>query len=138
MNTQTDDDFVKSLKVKEAKMKDSISAKKHEIAVIEKQLTSIKRAIEAFEGIKYGHETKAKIAIPAQYSKNLTWSEKVMWAAKETGGGFVDNIAEAISKLEPELNKKAVKGMVTQYASQLKKSGNLRYEKTGIKYKYFI
>jgi hypothetical protein len=138
MNTPADDDFVKSLKAKEAKMKDSISAKKHEIAVIEKQLTSIKRAIEAFEGIKYGHELRPKIAIPASYNKNLTWSEKVMWAAREINGGFVDNIADTIAKLEPELNKKAIKGMVTQYASQLKKSGNLKHEKMGIKHKYFI
>src|ERR1700677_1564424 len=98
--------IINILKAKEAKMKDSISAKKHEIAVIEKQLNSIKRAIEAFEGIKYGHEPKAKIVIQAHYSKNLTWSEKVMWAAKETGGGFVDTITDVIAKLEPELNKK--------------------------------
>jgi hypothetical protein len=138
MNSQTDDDFIKGLKAKEAKMKDSISTKKHEIAVIEKQMVSLKRVIEAFEGIKYGHEPKAKIAIPATYTKNLSWSEKVIWATKEIGGGFVDNITDVIARLEPELNKKAIKGMVTQYASQLKKSGNLRHEKMGIKYKYFI
>lgn len=133
-----DDDFVKSLKAKEAKMKESIAAKKHEITVIEKQMLSVKRAIEAFEGIKYGEKPKIKITMPAQYSKSLTWSEKVMWATKEIGGGFVDNIADAIHKLEPDANKKAIKGMVTQYASQLKKSGNLRHEKNGMKYKYFI
>jgi hypothetical protein len=138
MNPTSDDDFIKGLKAKEAKMKESISAMKHEIAVIEKQMISIKRVIEAFEGIKYGHEAKAKIAIPAEYAKSLTWSEKVMWATKQIGGGFVDNITDAIAKSEPDLNKKAIRGMVTQYASQLKKSGNLKHEKTGIKYKYFI
>ena len=61
-----------------------------------------------------------------------------MWATKQIGGGFVDNITDAIAKSEPDLNKKAIRGMVTQYASQLKKSGNLKHEKAGIKYKYFI
>ena len=83
MHTSPDDDFVKSLKAKEAKMKEAIDSKKHEIAVIEKQMLSVKRAIEAFEGIKYGEKPKIKINIPAQYSKNLTWSEKVMWATKK-------------------------------------------------------
>jgi hypothetical protein len=138
MTVHSDDDFVKSLKAKETKMRESISAKKHEITVIEKQLLSIKRAIEAFEGIKYGQNIKPKVIIPTQYSKNLTWSEKVMWSVKEIGSGFVDNITEVIAKLEPDLNKKNIKGMVTQYSSQLKKSGNLKYEKIGIKYKYFI
>jgi hypothetical protein len=138
MNLSTDDDFIKSLKAKEAKMKDSILAKKQEIAVIEKQMASIKRVVDTFESIKYGQEPKTKIVIPAQYEKHLTWSEKVMWATKEIGGGFVDNITEFLAKLEPDSNKKAIKGMVTQYASQLKKSGNLKYEKIGIKYKYFI
>jgi hypothetical protein len=135
---QTDHDFIKSLKAKQTKMREEIATKKQEIASIEKKIISVKRAIEAFEGIKYGEEPKVKIAIPADYSKNLTWSEKVLWAAHGIGGGFVDNIADKIAKVEPDLKKETLKRIVTQYASQLKKSGNLRHEKVGIKFKYLI
>lgn len=138
MNPPVDEDFLKNLKAKEAKMRDSIADKKHEIAVIEKQINSLKRVIEAFEGIKYGEKPKIRIIVPAEYSKNLTWSEKVMWATKKIGGGFVNDITEVIAGLESGSDKKAIKGMVTQYASQLKKSGNLRHEKAGVRYKYFV
>jgi len=136
--SQNDTHFTEGLKAKQAKMKEEIAAKKREIVAIEKKITAIKRAIEAFEGIKYGEDPKIQIPIPAEYSKSLTWSEKVLWTTQKTGGGFVDNITEAIAHLEPELNKKTLKRIVTQYASQLKKSGNLRHEKVGIKYKYLV
>lgn len=134
----TDHDFVKSLQVKQAKMKEIIAEKKQEIAVIEKQVAAVKKAMEAFEEIKYGKKSDMKIEAPAEYSKNLTWSEKVLWATKSIGGGFVENIAQAILKKEPDLNEVILKRMVTQYASRLGKRDNLKYEKIGIKYRYMI
>jgi hypothetical protein len=138
MSTAPDDEFIKNLKAKEAKMKAEISVKKQEIAIIEKQMASVKRTIEAFEGIKYGIEPKAKIPVPEVYSKHLPWAEKVLWAVKDIGGGVVDDITDALAKFDPNADKKSIKSMVTQYASQLKKSGNLQHQKLGIKHKYFI
>jgi len=138
MISQADDDFIKGLKAKEAKMKEDISTKKKEIAMIEKQMAAVKRVIEAFEGIKYGIELKNKIRVPEEYSKSLTWSEKVLWAINKIGGGFVDDITAAIANMEPDLNKETLKRIVTQYASQLKKNNYLKHEKSGIRFKYFI
>lgn len=137
----TDEDYIRGLKAREAKVTSDIAEKEKEIIGMRENLKVIKTAIEGFKGLVKSQTPEKeikKISIPAQYSNELTWSKKILFIVNFLNGALVSDITDELIKREPEKDVLATKRIVTMYASHLKRYGNLRFEVLGNKYRYMI
>ncbi len=140
----SDEQIIKSLKRKEHEHLSAINKAKQTIVQSERTLKVIRDALAGYK--KLGETTSASLMngeissksfeIPREYSKNLTWAQKIMFVIQKKKGGFVGDVVAELEKLEPGI--KRAKQAVTFYCSSLKSEGYLKFEKVGIKYRYYM
>ncbi len=150
INDVSDELIVQSLKMKEKEHTEIIAQSKLQIQHSEKTLKVIRDALSGYKKLggtltnKLSESKQTTLAlpkaveIPKQYSKDLTWTQKIFFVLESFGdtGAYVNQIADEIVRLQPDIPR--AKEATTFYCSALKKDGRLGYEKHGIKYKYFI
>ena len=64
----------------------------------------------------------------SNYDSSWNWENKIIYALKNLGEANVDQIAEFIFNIEPELNKKTVRNSLGVRASKMKKAKLLKYK----------
>lgn len=62
------------------------------------------------------------------YNSDWNWENKIIYTLKYLGEGNVDQIADFIFNMEPNLNKKTVRNSIGVRASKMKKAKLLKYK----------
>ncbi|WP_342647102.1 hypothetical protein [Mucilaginibacter sp. CSA2-8R] len=83
-------------------------------------------------------EPAQPIDIPVKYSDDLPVNQKIVFALKEIGSGFTEDIANAMAQYEPKSDAKKLSRQITVPLNELKEAGHIKIEKIGRKDRYSL
>lgn len=129
-------EFLTVLKAKEKELEAQLSQNS-----IFKQLEGVRTTIALFQNgtSENGHEpTLQTIKIPAEYSSDLTWKERVLFVLNKLNTAYVSQIVEELKRLGAKDSEEALSKRVGVTVSAMKKKKILGVKWVGKKGEYFI
>jgi hypothetical protein len=97
-----------------------------------------KRKTKEEQQLKEPELAEKTIDVPEKYTDDLTINAKVIFALKEIGSGFNEDIANAMAQYEPKSDAKKISKQISGVLSALKTRGQVRAEKAGRKDKFSL
>jgi hypothetical protein len=76
--------------------------------------------------------------VPSAYNTGDKWDNKLLYMLTNNGPSFKEGLADAIIKLEPDLDLRKLLTIIAVRLSVLYKSGHIQAERAGKRLKYFI